>query len=449
MRKPRSIVVIWWPAKMRNKSLVYLSIFLILFGSCSSQVNLERQVSNTTSSTQTCFDLIGDLLSSVGLPRYYADKIRELKHVDESNIYAVILRLKLMTQNRGIEKKFISVEDLRPIHPITYEKSLRKTRERAKSVRAFLEREGKRSLSVETQMQLLPSKNPMRAVKDHEGKYIIFDGNGRFFAYKEALDLMQEKGFKLEVEVFDMPPGSIEHLLELRGSKTFLINPEFADEMRYSLARLDIDIERFDSDLKKLAEELNYLIKHHELTGGSSPYSDKIYKLRKLVRTLEVTNLWRTRGLGDVISQGFTVEELRKMFKKKKPLGISKEDWDKIRDELGDTLGRDKLVELKGMTTTFYSTRPSDSLGSHLGARKKIELYIYDDVLNREYRREVRSAGPKKAIWNHYPRLARLQESYSEKGIDISYHFKKYQPDMFDQDRYYVFGSKQKEAATP
>jgi hypothetical protein len=144
---------------------------------------------------------------------YYGNKAREIGELDWSNYYASRLRISLFLHLEKREAIFIPLNRLRMIHPITRGAALEKlesrialVRESAPGIRAA----GK--LSMDKQMELLPSKNPLRAIRDAQGNFVIFDGNGRLEALKQGLG--EDSDLPVEVEHFVVRGQQVQGWLE-------------------------------------------------------------------------------------------------------------------------------------------------------------------------------------------------------------------------------------------
>ena len=78
--------------------------------------------------------------------------------------------------------------DIYPRHLITTKQAEKKTAARAEVIRQQADRILKEPvLSFDLQRELLPSQVVMTAVQDRHGNFVLKEGNGRFFAIKEAL----------------------------------------------------------------------------------------------------------------------------------------------------------------------------------------------------------------------------------------------------------------------
>ena len=144
---------------------------------------------------------------------YYWGKIKELKELDGSVPYAVTLRALIMqtTFKRVITP--VPLRELHLIHEITHQESQQKLLDRIDALQKMKAPDGKFILTTELMSEHLPSKNLLRAIISHDGEYVVFDGNGRLVAIREAFshrvdDLM------VEVEVFHSNSRLMQKVLE-------------------------------------------------------------------------------------------------------------------------------------------------------------------------------------------------------------------------------------------
>ncbi|OFZ20925.1 MAG: hypothetical protein A2202_02020 [Bdellovibrionales bacterium RIFOXYA1_FULL_36_14] len=103
-----------------------------------------------------------------------------------------------MTENNGVEYLNVPLKQLEMIHPITHEKSKEKLQMRINKLVSSKEKIlNKKTLTIGEANALIPSKNPIRVVELENGKYIIFDGNGRYEAIR---NVFETDDFVVEVE---------------------------------------------------------------------------------------------------------------------------------------------------------------------------------------------------------------------------------------------------------
>lgn len=149
--------------------------------------------------------------------KYWLDKIRELPHYNISNVYASVLRISIFLAVKKTEVKSILLSKLLPIHVISHGTAVIKTQQRAEALRNGVKEN--EFLSLEIQNRLIPSKNPMRVVPYGQDRYVVFDGNGRLWAMKEAFGESSER--VIEVEHFEIDHAifhwALRKTLESRG----------------------------------------------------------------------------------------------------------------------------------------------------------------------------------------------------------------------------------------
>jgi len=121
-----------------------------------------------------------------------------MSNLNKSHYYATQLRLHIMTENNGVEYLNVPLKQLEMIHPITHEKSKEKLQMRINKLVSSKEKIlNKKTLTIGEANALIPSKNPIRVVELENGKYIIFDGNGRYEAIR---NVFETDDFVVEVE---------------------------------------------------------------------------------------------------------------------------------------------------------------------------------------------------------------------------------------------------------
>lgn len=151
---------------------------------------------------------------------FYWSKLKELQDLNRSTPYAVILRGLIQSTTTEVERVLIPLRSLKPIHLIDREEASRKLQERIAVLRQVPVRGPKLVLTSDLLEQCLPSKNAIRVIQADTGEFVVFDGNGRFMAIKEAFDNEMTE-VEVEVEVYRSNSKALQAVLkrlrEVRG----------------------------------------------------------------------------------------------------------------------------------------------------------------------------------------------------------------------------------------
>lgn len=127
-------------------------------------------------------------------------------------------RLKSLSQQR----KFIGLKQLKHLHPIDYpiKKTWNKIEKRKENLERYREeiRAQGNQISIELQMELIPSTSPMLVIRDRDGRYAVVDGNGRLYALRNVF--LGDENPYLEVMVVEHnDPNLFSIIKSIRESK--------------------------------------------------------------------------------------------------------------------------------------------------------------------------------------------------------------------------------------
>lgn len=132
------------------------------------------------------------------LSRYLWGKRAELKEMSEADV--LLAKVVLAIHRKRIRSEFItaSLFDLCQIHPINRQNSRQATTKRM----AVLQEHKEELLDFgilnqETLQTYLPSVSAIKVVRNNDGTYIAFEGNGRLVALQNVFSLHD----KMEIEV--------------------------------------------------------------------------------------------------------------------------------------------------------------------------------------------------------------------------------------------------------
>ncbi len=139
------------------------------------------------------------------------DAYQTLKGLD----FAYLAQLKMIKEIKATtpEPKMarVKLSELTAIHPMNGVKE-NKVKARAKVVKDASARVLEAGFfSSDLQNELVPSKAPMSVVKAADGKYFLFDGNGRFKSIKRAL--AENPDLEIEVQLYDTPSEKVQTML--------------------------------------------------------------------------------------------------------------------------------------------------------------------------------------------------------------------------------------------
>lgn len=154
---------------------------------------------------------------------YLLKKAKEFSQVDRSASEAVNLRARLVAGTEARERVAVPVSQLASIHPIDRPAALS---ELAKRRQAFKENEamirGNPVLLSKELDTMAPSKNPIRAVRMQKNCYVVFDGNGRVAALRDAIPDIGDARIEVELWRLANPEpivAQIHKVMEMRGLK--------------------------------------------------------------------------------------------------------------------------------------------------------------------------------------------------------------------------------------
>lgn len=140
-------------------------------------------------------------------------KVSELPYNWPARIHEILFRLDLMLKKQDTRRVFIPLSKLENVHPVTFPPALEKTKKRAESIRQNRSKvDIETGLSIEQAAEFMPSKNAMRAIRDKRGNFIVFDGNGRLEAIRQAFSDYPD--LPVEVEVWTVSSNGVLSLLD-------------------------------------------------------------------------------------------------------------------------------------------------------------------------------------------------------------------------------------------
>ena len=184
-----------------NKSILILSLFI--WGITPVQAE------------QSCFQKISSYLN------YLKSKFGEITELDRTNITATLLRISIIRKTENKKLIIVPLNQLKMIHPIDRPTSEGKLNQRIivlKNIDRNIIANGVLNFSLYN--QIMPSKNAIRVIKDTDGKFVIFDGNGRYEAIKRAFE--DDLDLSVEVEYFETSSNQVTNLLhKLRRQRGF------------------------------------------------------------------------------------------------------------------------------------------------------------------------------------------------------------------------------------
>ena len=350
---------------------------MVLFATCATYNSPLR----SPSSFGNCSKLIDrvfsknskqDSLSSLSGFQYYFQKIEELKYLDRSKITAIILRMKIWIHHKKTTIEKIPLSKIKSIHPITHGSAIEKTQARARAVKAYFSKHGiPPYLSTSIQEETIKSKNLIRAIKTDEDTYIIFDGNGRLYALREALKGDELEDFPIEIEIIHVEYSKIKHLLEKRRLSVYNNSEDLSIE-RARLYLFDSSKEEIEAIIADLSAKL--------ISTRNKSLRSEIKKQRMFYQN---SLIWRENGYSNAYKQGISETQLNDMLNRKVPLGFdSADEWEKSKLEIIDVLKESGIknarVQFHGMATTFYNYNPLIKLGTYFKTKRpKYEMTVY------------------------------------------------------------------------
>jgi hypothetical protein len=375
-------------------------------------------------------DQLNDDIANISGIKYLTQKISEIKHLDASNLYAMQLRLLLVTANTGKVVEEIPLSKLKAIHPIDRGASLEKTVARASKIKKYIEQNGlPKVFNTDIQEETIKSRLLMRAVKTDEGEFIIFDGNGRLFALREYFNNHNLEDMPIEVEIYNIDYSKIKHLVEIRR-KHLYDTGEDVSKVRSILYHNEISEEELDSsivELKALAVRYDKMAKRASKKENRVEFSNLRSELSSTARELENVKLWRKYGYAMAYKEGFNDSQIEDMVLKKVPLGFTKIEFEQARFELFDAMRLEDIdighVLLDGSSTTFYSNNPSKKLGHHFknkGLMKsdydfKVFSSSFNDIMRKRGYNWSKHEGHYKSRWveKEFPEIKKFNRKWS------------------------------------
>lgn len=176
---------------------------------------------------------------------YYFGKLHGSEFLDTAYVVDMgLLRAKVFSDGFKHALVFVPIEDLILIHSIDYDHSVKKLMERAHDLTAHRDEiNSKNQVSLFLQEQVIPSKNPIRAIRTMEGKLVVFDGNGRLESIRVAFS--DNPKLKVEVDVFQNSSSEIDAIIRRIRSRNGLELPvvtvpsEISDEATHFYGLLE------------------------------------------------------------------------------------------------------------------------------------------------------------------------------------------------------------------
>ncbi len=140
-------------------------------------------------------------MSKENLIDYLDDKKSELKDLRFRDALLVKAIADIHRYTDKTEMMYIPLSSITPIHCIDRENAIDKVNERAEILAKHkdeLLKIGK--LDKESLLDYLPSVSGIKVIKEEEGRYISFEGNGRVEAFKQVFS--EDDAIQLEVEEY-------------------------------------------------------------------------------------------------------------------------------------------------------------------------------------------------------------------------------------------------------
>ncbi|WP_127716610.1 hypothetical protein [Halobacteriovorax sp. HLS] len=393
-----------------TKSLL-LSIFISIVAACSTQSLVETSYRAPSSITEenSCTKIASEFIANEQVNKeianitgikYLTQKFSEIKHLDKSNFYAMQLRMMLVGQNKGKVVETVPLSKLKPIHPINRGASIEKTKARSLNIDEYISKNGlPKVFNVDIQEETIKSRMLMRAIKNDEGEYIVFDGNGRLFALRDYFESRNLTSMPIEVEVYQMDYSKIKHLVEIRRKSVYETG-EDVSEFRAKLYRQDLSEQEIDEGIHSLKESFKHYTKMAERTKDRDArisFTALASEMNSKARELENVKIWREKGYSDAFREGFSESQINDMVAKKVPLGFSNQQFEQAKLELIDALRTENIgqghIVLDGSSTTFYSNNPSKKLGHHF---KNTGLFKSDydfKLYSKKFAEDMREKG--------------------------------------------------------
>ena len=132
---------------------------------------------------------------------YIKSKQSELKHLRFRDILLARAVSGIHRHRTKKQMKYIPLFSITPIHCIDRESAVNKVRERAGILLKHKHELIKiKRLQKKTLLQYLPSVSGIKVIRDIDGQYISFEGNGRVEAFKKVFD--EKDDIRLQVEEY-------------------------------------------------------------------------------------------------------------------------------------------------------------------------------------------------------------------------------------------------------
>jgi len=383
-----------------TKKIIFL-VFIVSLSACSTN-DTHRLLRTPASvldgdklsckSISTSFiesDQANKELANLSGIKYLTQKFSEIKHIDKSNITAMILRYNLMMRNDGTEVIQVPLSKLKSIHPVDREASIAKTKARSGNIKSFIKKNGVPEVfTTDIQEETIKSRMLMRAVKTDEGDYIVFDGNGRLYALRDYFENNDLSEMPIEIELYKIDFKKIKHHLEIRRQRLYSTG-EDVNEVRSALYQNHISTEELDIIITELKSEVKKYTKYWRFYSQRETriaMQELSEELQVKVRQLENVRLWREQGYAVAYIEKFTKEQVEAMAKKEVPLGMSERQFIELKDDLAKALRVEKIADghaiIDGTSTTFYSVNPKNRVGTH---------FINSGFLNSDFNFKIAS----------------------------------------------------------
>ncbi len=151
------------------------------------------------------------------------DTFEKLRGFDLSFFAQQRLTRQILKEADFSEPLLLSLAELQSIHPMDGVAES-KIAGRVETLRGVIDQvRDKGILSAKDLEALLPSSGKMRGVRDRLGRVVLFDGNGRFVALREAFSDLPNLLIEVEVYEFNHPQDPIlSSLDEIRSRRGLL-----------------------------------------------------------------------------------------------------------------------------------------------------------------------------------------------------------------------------------
>lgn len=140
-------------------------------------------------------------MSKENLIDYLDDKKSELKDLRFRDALLAKAVTDIHRYTDKTEMKYVALDSITPIHCIDREGAINKVNER---VAILAEHKGELiqigKLNKASLLEYLPSVSGIKVIKDKDGSYISFEGNGRVEAFKQVFN--EDDAIQLEVEEY-------------------------------------------------------------------------------------------------------------------------------------------------------------------------------------------------------------------------------------------------------